>query len=64
MHCQRFYRHIELKSKQPDAAVPPVDDTLKRITEPNPELFSENKSVIDALHKHFELKENPKVNFI
>lgn len=58
---ERFYRHIELKSKQPDAAVPPVDDTLKRITEPNPELFSENKSVIDALHKHFELKENPKL---
>ncbi|EOX96206.1 Ku80 family protein isoform 1 [Theobroma cacao] len=58
---ERFYRHLELKSKQPDAAVPPLDGTLKRITEPDPELFFENKSVIDALRKHFELKENPKL---
>ncbi|XP_021280153.1 ATP-dependent DNA helicase 2 subunit KU80 [Herrania umbratica] len=58
---QRFYHHLELKSKQPDAAVPPLDGTLKRITEPDPELFFENKSVIDALRKHFELKENPKL---
>ncbi|XVF79891.1 hypothetical protein PTKIN_Ptkin15bG0027000 [Pterospermum kingtungense] len=58
---ERFYRHLELKSRQPDAAVPPIDDTLKRITEPDPNLFSENKSVTDALRKHFELKENPKL---
>ncbi|XVF26321.1 hypothetical protein REPUB_Repub14bG0006100 [Reevesia pubescens] len=58
---ERFYRHLDLKSKQPDAAVPPLDETLKSITEPDLELVSENKSVIDALRKHFELKENPKL---
>ncbi|XWS32324.1 hypothetical protein CRYUN_Cryun23aG0149700 [Craigia yunnanensis] len=56
----RFYCHLEFKSKQPDAAVPPLDETLKRITEPDLGLFSENKSIIDAMCKHFELKENPK----
>ncbi|CAK7347919.1 unnamed protein product [Dovyalis caffra] len=56
-----FYRHLELKSKHPDAAVPPLDETLKTITEPDPDLLSENKSVIDAFCKSFELKENPRL---
>ena len=50
-----------MKSKHPDAAVPPLDETLKKITEPDPELLSQNKSVIDAFRRSFELKENPKV---
>ncbi|KAG8477368.1 hypothetical protein CXB51_030725 [Gossypium anomalum] len=58
---ERFYRHLELKAKQPDAAVPPLDETLKKIIEPDPELVAENKSVFDALHTHFELKQNPKL---
>ncbi|KAK9273866.1 hypothetical protein L1049_018678 [Liquidambar formosana] len=58
---ERFYRHLELKSKDPDAAVPPLDGTLKKITEPDPELLSQNKSVIDAFRRRFELKENPKL---
>ncbi|KAJ4959511.1 hypothetical protein NE237_026622 [Protea cynaroides] len=58
---QRFYQFLELKSKQPDAMVPPLDNTLKRITEPDPELLSQNKSVIDEFCKQFELKENPKI---
>ncbi|KAJ4830539.1 hypothetical protein Tsubulata_032098 [Turnera subulata] len=58
---ERFYRHLELKSKHPDAAVPPLDETLKKVTEPDPELLSENKSVIDAFRRRFELKENPKL---
>ncbi|KAK8693457.1 hypothetical protein V6N13_071040 [Hibiscus sabdariffa] len=58
---ERFYRHLELKAKQPDAAVPPLDGALKKITEPDPELVSKNKSVFDALHRHFELKPNPKL---
>lgn len=57
---ERFYRHLELKSKQPDAAVPPLDETLKRITEPDPELVSRNKPAIDAICKCFEVKDNPK----
>lgn len=63
MSCcwQRFYRHLELKSKDPDAAVPPLDGTLQKITEPDPDLFSRNKSVIDTFQRRFELKENPKV---
>lgn len=58
---ERFYHHLELKSKNPDAAVPPLDSTLKRITEPDPEVISQNKLIIDEFCKNFELKENPKL---
>ncbi|KAA8515939.1 hypothetical protein F0562_019118 [Nyssa sinensis] len=58
---ERFYRHLELKSKHPDAAVPPLDETLKKITEPDPDIFSQNKTVIDEFRRRFELKENPKL---
>lgn len=58
---QRFYRCLELKSKDQDAAVPPLDETLRKITEPDPELLSQNKSVIDEYRRSFEFKENPKV---
>ena len=58
---QRFYRHLELKSKDPAAAVPPLDATLQKITEPDPDLLSQNKSAIGTFHRRFELKENPKV---
>lgn len=61
---QRFYHHLELKSKHPDAAVPPLDESLKRITEPDSEVISKNKFVIDEFRRHFELKENPKVKQI
>lgn len=61
LFVQRFYHLLELKSKDPDAAVPPLDETLKRITEPDPEVIFHNKLVIDEFRKHFELKENPKV---
>ncbi|KAK3011906.1 hypothetical protein RJ639_011056 [Escallonia herrerae] len=56
----RFY-HLELRSRHPDAALTPLDDTLKKITEPDPELISRNKSVIDEFRRLFELKENPKL---
>ncbi|KAL8142208.1 hypothetical protein V2J09_015240 [Rumex salicifolius] len=58
---QHFYHFLELKSKHPDAAVPPLDKTLKSITGPDPELVSINKSVIDRFQKYAELKENPKM---
>ncbi|KAF9618590.1 hypothetical protein IFM89_002285 [Coptis chinensis] len=58
---ERFYRLLELKTRKPDADVPPLDNTLKRITEPDPELLSQNKAVIDEFRKQFELKENPKL---
>ncbi|KAG5538554.1 hypothetical protein RHGRI_019214 [Rhododendron griersonianum] len=58
---ERFYRHLELKSKHPDAPVPPLDDTLKKITQPDPEILSECKSVVDEFRRLFELKENPKL---
>ncbi|KAM7260780.1 hypothetical protein ACFE04_026255 [Oxalis oulophora] len=57
---QRFYRHLALKSKQPDAALPPLDHSLKMITEPEPQLISNNKSTIDAFRGQFYLKENIK----
>lgn len=58
---QRFYQHLEFKSKDPDAPVPPLDGTLKKIAEPDPDIISENKHVIDLLHRSFQLKENPRV---
>ncbi|KAL7233500.1 hypothetical protein ACSBR1_017175 [Camellia fascicularis] len=58
---ERFYRHLELKSKNPDAPVPPLDETLKRITRPDPEVLSQCKFVIDEFRRCFELKENPKL---
>ncbi|KAM7512073.1 hypothetical protein LguiB_010948 [Lonicera macranthoides] len=58
---ERFYRHLELKSKHPDATVPPLDETLKKITEPDRELLSQTKPVIDDFRRRFELKENPKL---
>ncbi|CAN1188846.1 ATP-dependent DNA helicase 2 subunit KU80 [Linum perenne] len=58
---ERFYSHLEIKSKEPDAAVPPLDGTLKRIIEPDPELVSENKHVIDRFRSSFEVKVNPKL---
>ena len=58
---QRFYRYLELKSRDPDTAVPPIDETLRQISEPDKELIAQNKSVIDAFRSRFELKENPKV---
>lgn len=64
MYFQRFYRHLELKSKHPDATVPPLDETLKKITGPDRELLSQTKPVIDEFRRQFELKENPKVILI
>ncbi|KAL2553001.1 ATP-dependent DNA helicase 2 subunit KU80 [Forsythia ovata] len=58
---ERFYHCLEVKSKQQDAAVPPLDETLRKITEPDPELISQNKVVIDEFRRCFELKENPKL---
>lgn len=58
---QRFYHFLDLKTKNPDAAIPPLDEALKRITEPDAELLSKNKSVIDEFRRCFEVKENFKV---
>ncbi|KAJ1440679.1 SPOC-like, C-terminal domain superfamily [Sesbania bispinosa] len=56
---ERFYRYLELKSKHPDVAVPPLDDTLKKITEPDADLLLQNQSVIDSFRRSFELNGNP-----
>ncbi|KAF7801228.1 ATP-dependent DNA helicase 2 subunit KU80 isoform X1 [Senna tora] len=56
---ERFYNFLDLKSKHPDAAVPPLDDTLKKITVPNDDLLLPNKSVTDSFRMAFELKETP-----
>ncbi|MED6160576.1 ATP-dependent DNA helicase II subunit 2 [Stylosanthes scabra] len=57
---ERFYRCLELKSKNPDAPVPPIDETLKKITEPDSNLVLKNKSVIDSFRKCFQPNENPR----
>ncbi|PHT59150.1 ATP-dependent DNA helicase 2 subunit KU80 [Capsicum baccatum] len=57
---ERYYRYLDLKSKHPDAAVPPLDETLRKITEPDVELLFRNKSIIEEFRRSFELKDNPK----
>ncbi|KAK7390110.1 hypothetical protein VNO78_25409 [Psophocarpus tetragonolobus] len=56
---ERFYHYLELKSKDPYVEVPPLDDTLKKITEPDADLLLQNKNVIDSFCRSFELKGNP-----
>ncbi|KAJ8565453.1 hypothetical protein K7X08_008029 [Anisodus acutangulus] len=58
---ERYYRYLDLKSKHPDVAVPPLDETLQKTTEPDIELLSQNKSIIEELRRSFELKDNPKL---
>uniref|UniRef100_A0A0D9W1K9 ATP-dependent DNA helicase 2 subunit KU80 n=1 Tax=Leersia perrieri TaxID=77586 RepID=A0A0D9W1K9_9ORYZ len=57
---ERFYKFLDLKSKQPDANVPPLDKCLKRITEPDPDVIDYQAPVIKKIGNAFELKENPK----
>lgn len=57
---ERFYRYLDLKSKQPDANVPPLDKCLKKITEPDPDVIDYQAPLIKKLGNVFELKENPK----
>ncbi|KAK4748028.1 hypothetical protein SAY87_014614 [Trapa incisa] len=58
---ERFYNCLELKAQNPDAMVPPLDKTIRRITEPDAELFARNKSIVDAFRRRFEVKPNPKL---
>jgi ATP-dependent DNA helicase 2 subunit 2 len=58
---QRFYEYLELKSKSTDATLPPMDGTFKRLMEQDPELSSNNKSIMDTFRGSFEVKENPKL---
>ncbi|KAL9430024.1 hypothetical protein AB3S75_025414 [Citrus x aurantiifolia] len=58
---ERFYHHLELKSEHQDAAPPPLDNSLKKITEPDPTLLAESQSAIDAFCGQFVIKENPKL---
>ncbi|GAB2235001.1 hypothetical protein Droror1_Dr00004277 [Drosera rotundifolia] len=58
---QRFFRFLEMKSKNPGASVPPLDEALKRITQLDPDLFAENKHVIDEFVKCFPVKEYSKI---
>ncbi|CAA6666855.1 unnamed protein product [Spirodela intermedia] len=57
---ERFFRFLELKSTKPDSEVPPLDTSLRAVTEPDPDL-SENKSVLADFRGCFELKHNPKL---
>ena len=58
---QRFFRFLEKKSTEPDSEVPPLDPSLREITDPDPELLSQNKPTLDQFRSLFELKEHPKV---
>lgn len=58
---ERFYRSLELRSRDPSANIPPIDETLRKITEPDTELLDQNRTVIEEFRRAFELKENPKL---
>ncbi|KAH9302338.1 hypothetical protein KI387_013921, partial [Taxus chinensis] len=51
---------LDAKLKKPDADVPPVDDLLRMIVEPDPEIVSENELAINRFCSQFQLKLNPK----
>lgn len=55
---ERFYSFLDIKSRRSDADVPPVDDAIKSIIEPDPELIAENE--LDKFCSQFQLKINPK----
>ncbi|PNY13475.1 ATP-dependent DNA helicase 2 subunit ku80-like protein [Trifolium pratense] len=55
----RFYHYLDLKSKHPDASVPPLDYTLRKITEPETNLILQKESVVDSFRRSFELQGNP-----
>lgn len=57
---QRFYRFLEMKSKNPEAAVPPLDQTLKAVVEPD---VDRDRSHEINFSKHFVLKEAVKVSY-
>jgi len=55
---ERFYSFLDTKSRRSDADVPPVDDAVKSIIEPDPELIAKNE--LDRFCSQFQLKMNPK----
>ncbi|XP_012574811.2 ATP-dependent DNA helicase 2 subunit KU80-like isoform X1 [Cicer arietinum] len=55
----RFFHYLDLKSNHPDAAVPPLDYTLRKITEPDTDLVLRNQSITDLFRRSFELQGNP-----
>jgi ATP-dependent DNA helicase 2 subunit 2 len=55
---ERFYSFLHIKSRRSDADVPPIDDAVKRIIEPDPELFDGKE--IFRFCSQFQLKMNPK----
>lgn len=57
---QRFYRALDLRSKSPDAEIPRLDANLLRITAPDPDILSEQKSQLDNLRRQFEPRDNSK----
>ncbi|XP_057869345.2 ATP-dependent DNA helicase 2 subunit KU80 isoform X2 [Cryptomeria japonica] len=57
---ERFYSSLDAKLRNPDADVPPVDDLLMRIVEPDPEIVSENEFALNRFCSQFQLKVNPK----
>ncbi|XP_042405797.1 ATP-dependent DNA helicase 2 subunit KU80-like [Zingiber officinale] len=56
----QFYRFLDLKSKDPGSDIPELDNSLKKIAEPDFDILSRNKSITNHFEKQFELKENSK----
>ncbi|XP_031400879.1 ATP-dependent DNA helicase 2 subunit KU80-like isoform X2 [Punica granatum] len=48
---------LQLKVKNPDAAVPPLSGALRRITEPDPEFLSRIEAIIEAFMRKFGVRE-------
>ncbi|MCO5563840.1 hypothetical protein L7F22_017489 [Adiantum nelumboides] len=55
---QRWYQFLHQKHMDPGAEVPPLDDALRPMVEPDQELVSEIESVIKGFNNEFTLKVN------
>ncbi|KAL3698242.1 hypothetical protein R1sor_012318 [Riccia sorocarpa] len=54
----RFYSFLHLKSVDPEATVPPLDDALRRITEPDEQFLQKMGYMLETFQEQFALTHN------
>lgn len=55
---QRWYSFVHAKYQNPDAELPPLDEALRNIVEPNQDLVAENEFLIKKFNSQFSLQVN------
>jgi hypothetical protein len=61
MQQQRFYYFLHARALNPEAEVPPVDEALQCIVQPDPEVLAENKYSIQQFCNLLPLMPNIQV---